>query len=154
MTRRPPRSTQSRSSAASDVYKRQDVYAGSRLCASGHPRRWSALPRHGSAGLLALENNMMEAVALPQNECFEAAIKFARTEGIIPAPESSHAIASALRVAGECKQSGESKSIVFGLSGHGHFDMAAYDEYLGGNLEDFAYPEEKIKESMADLPKM
>jgi len=111
---------------------------------------------HGMGPLVsfALENNMMEAVALPQNECFEAAIKFARTEGIIPAPESSHAIASALRVAGECKQSGESKSIVFGLSGHGHFDMAAYDEYLGGNLEDFAYPEEKIKESMADLPKM
>lgn len=111
---------------------------------------------HGMGPLVsfALENDMMEAVALPQNECFEAAIQFARTEGIIPAPEASHAIASALRVADECRQSGESKAILFLLSGHGHFDMGAYDEYLSGSLEDYAYPEAKIKESMAHLPKM
>ncbi len=111
---------------------------------------------HGVSPLvsLALEHGLIEAEALPQTECFEAAVQFARTEGIIPAPESSHALASAVRVANECKESGDEKTILFNLSGHGHFDMSAYDAYLSGNLEDYAYPEEKIKEAMKNLPKV
>ncbi|HZJ03757.1 MAG TPA: TrpB-like pyridoxal phosphate-dependent enzyme [Thermoleophilia bacterium] len=111
---------------------------------------------HGMSPLVSLakEHGLIEAEALPQTECFEAAVQFARTEGIIPAPESSHALASVVRVANECKESGDEKTILFNLSGHGHFDMAAYDAYLGGNLEDYAYPEEKIKEAMKNLPKV
>ena len=111
---------------------------------------------HGMSPLVSLakEHGLIEAEALPQTECFEAAVQFARTEGIIPAPESSHALASAVRVANECKESGDEKTILFNLSGHGHFDMAAYDAYLGGSLEDYAYPEEKIKEAMKNLPKV
>jgi len=111
---------------------------------------------HGMSPLVSLakEHGLIEAEALPQTECFEAAVQFARTEGIIPAPESSHALASAVRVANECKESGDEKTILFNLSGHGHFDMAAYDAYLGGSLEDYAYPEERIKEAMKNLPKV
>ena len=81
-------------------------------------------------------------------------VSFARSEGIIPAPESNHAIAVVRQLAEECKQSGDEKTILFNLSGHGHFDMAAYDDYLDGKLEDYAYPEEKIKEAMKNLPKV
>ncbi|GAB4247475.1 MAG: TrpB-like pyridoxal phosphate-dependent enzyme [Thermoleophilia bacterium] len=111
---------------------------------------------HGMAPLVshAYDHGLIEAQAYPQNACFSAAISFTRSEGIIPAPESSHALAAAVAEAEACKQSGDAKTIVFNLSGHGHFDMAAYDNYLAGNLEDFAYPEEKIKESMAHLPKV
>jgi tryptophan synthase beta chain len=100
----------------------------------------------------ALELGLIEAEAYTQNACFQAAVQFARNEGIIPAPESSHALASVVNAAEQCKQSGESKTILFNLSGHGHFDMAAYDNYLAGNLQDYAYPEDKIRESMANLP--
>jgi tryptophan synthase beta chain len=100
----------------------------------------------------ALDLGLIEAEAYTQNACFQAAVQFARNEGIIPAPESSHALASVVNAAEQCKQSGESKTILFNLSGHGHFDMAAYDNYLAGNLQDYAYPEEKIRESMANLP--
>jgi tryptophan synthase beta chain len=102
----------------------------------------------------ALNLGLIEAEAYTQNSCFQAAVQFARTEGIIPAPESSHALASVVNAAEQCKQSGEAKTILFNLSGHGHFDMAAYDNYLSGNLQDYAYPEEKIRESMANLPKV
>ncbi len=78
---------------------------------------------------------------------------FARSEGIIPAPESNHAIRVAVDEALECKRTGEPKTIFFTLSGHGHFDMAAYDRYLSGQLEDSRYPEEAIKEAQAELPK-
>lgn len=111
---------------------------------------------HGMAPMVsaAYAQGLIEAEALPQNECFTAAVSFSRSEGIIPAPESSHAIASVVRVANECKQSGDEKTIVFNLSGHGHFDMSAYDAYFAGTLEDYAYPEEKIRESMKNLPKV
>jgi tryptophan synthase beta chain len=102
----------------------------------------------------ALNLGLIEAEAYTQNACFQAAVQFARSEGIIPAPESSHALASVVNAAEQCKQSGEAKTILFNLSGHGHFDMAAYDNYLSGNLQDYAYPEEKIRESMANLPKV
>jgi tryptophan synthase beta chain len=85
---------------------------------------------------------------------FEAAVTFARAEGIIPAPESTHAIAVALEEAMACKESGEEKVIAFNLSGHGHFDMASYDAYLKGELEDYEYPEEAVAKSMANLPEI
>jgi tryptophan synthase beta chain len=111
---------------------------------------------HGMGPLVsaAYDQGLMEAQAPVQNECFTAAVQFARSEGIIPAPESSHALASVVRVAEECKQSGDEKTILFNLSGHGHFDMAAYDAYFSGKLEDYAYPEEKIRESMKNLPQV
>jgi len=111
---------------------------------------------HGMGPLVshAYELGLLEAQSFPQNPCFAAAVSFTRSEGIIPAPESAHALASVVAEAEACKQSGDAKTIIFNLSGHGHFDMASYDNYMAGNLEDYAYPEEKIRESMAHLPKM
>jgi tryptophan synthase beta chain len=87
----------------------------------------------------------IEAVAVPQKATFEAAVQFARAEGILPAPESAHAIRVAIDEALRCKAEGVSRMVAFNLSGHGHFDLAAYDEFLHGRLEDFAYPEEQIR---------
>jgi tryptophan synthase beta chain len=111
---------------------------------------------HGMAPMLshAYHLGLVEAQAVLQTEAFQAGVSFARSEGIIPAPESSHAIAAVKRLADECKESGDAKTILFNMSGHGHFDMAAYDAYLDGKLEDYAYPEEKIKEAMKNLPKI
>ena len=97
---------------------------------------------------------MIEAVAVPQRATFEAGVTFARSEGIIPAPETNHAIRVAIDEALECKRTGEKKTIFFTLSGHGHFDMAAYDMYLSGQLEDSPYPDEAINAALADLPKI
>ncbi len=97
---------------------------------------------------------LIEAESVLQTEAFSAGVEFARCEGIIPAPESNHAVAAVRRIAEECKQSGDAKTILFNMSGHGHFDMASYDSYLDGKLEDYAYPEEKIKEAMKNLPKV
>ena len=93
---------------------------------------------HGMAPTVSklIHLGIVEPMALPQTECFESAVTFAQCEGIIPAPESSHAIRAAMKVAEECKESGEKKRIVFNLSGHGHFDMSAYQNYLEGNLKD------------------
>ncbi|WP_185235234.1 TrpB-like pyridoxal phosphate-dependent enzyme [Teredinibacter franksiae] len=96
----------------------------------------------------------LEAVAVHQLETFEAGVKFARAEGIIPAPESSHAICAAIKEAELCTKTGEAKTIFFNLSGHGHFDMASYDKYFSGGLEDFEYPAGAIAESLKDLPKL
>jgi tryptophan synthase beta chain len=111
---------------------------------------------HGMAPLVshAHQLGLIEARAVMQTDVFSAGVSFARSEGIIPAPESNHAIAVVRQLAEECKESGEAKTILFNLSGHGHFDMAAYDNYLDGKLEDYAYPEEKIKEAMKNLPKV
>jgi tryptophan synthase beta chain len=79
---------------------------------------------------------------------------FAKTEGIIPAPETAHAIRAVIDEALKCKQKKEEKVIVFNFSGHGHFDLAAYDAFLAKKLEDYEYPEEKIKEALKDLPKV
>ena len=94
----------------------------------------------------------MEAEAIGQVECFEAALQFARTEGIVPAPEPTHAIAGALREASECRESGEEKVILIALCGHGHFDMAAYDTFLSGELHDYEYPSEAIAAALAEVP--
>jgi tryptophan synthase beta chain len=120
------------------------------------PIHAGGLRYHGMSpqiSLLAAEK-MIEAVALPQNPVFEAAITFARTEGIIPAPETAHAIRAAMDEAIKCKETGEEKVIAFNFSGHGHFDLSAYDAYLGGKLEDYEYPDEKIKESLKNLPEV
>jgi len=109
---------------------------------------------HGMANLICelYDQGFMEARAYHQNTVFDAALQFARTEGIVPAPESSHAIRAAIDEALACKQSGESKAILFNLSGHGYFDMTAYDNYLAGKLEDFAYPADRVRAAMKEVP--
>ena len=98
------------------------------------------------------ELGLIEARAYHQTAVFEAAVQFARTEGIIPAPESAHAVRSAIDEALAAKEAGTKKVIVFNLSGHGHFDMSAYDKYFAGELEDFAYPEAAVREAMKAVP--
>ena len=109
---------------------------------------------HGMAPLVSLTNKLglVEARSYHQLDTFKAGIDFARTEGIVPAPETDHAILAAIEEAMKCKQTGEEKAIVFNFSGHGHFDMAAYDDYLAGKLENYAYPKELIEEAMKDVP--
>jgi len=96
----------------------------------------------------------IEAVALDQLDTFAGATTFAKAEGIIPAPESSFAVRAAINEAMKCKEEGVSRVIAFNLSGHGHFDLSAYDEYLKGRLQSYAYPEEKIAEAMTHLPEV
>ena len=111
---------------------------------------------HGMAPQVSalVNNGDIQAQSVPQLETFQAAMAFTRAEGIIPAPESTHAIAVALREAMKCKESGEKKVIAFNLSGHGHFDMAAYDAFNKGQLEDYEYPAEAIAEAMKELPEV
>lgn len=105
---------------------------------------------HGMAPLIShlVKEGLMEAVAYNQLEVFEAAKLFARTEGIIPAPESAHAIKATIVEATKAKQEGEAKVILFNLSGHGHFDMAAYDAYFAGELKNYPLPEEEIEDTL------
>lgn len=109
---------------------------------------------HGMAPLIShvYELGLVEAEAIGQVECFERAVQFARHEGIIPAPEPTHAIASAAREAIAARESGEEKVILTALCGHGHFDMAAYDAFLRGELVDYEYPEEKVAEALEKIP--
>jgi len=109
---------------------------------------------HGMAPLVSLlaKKGIVEAVSYNQNPVFEAAILFAKTEGIIPAPETAHAIKAVIDEAIKCRETGEEKCIVFNFSGHGHFDLSAYEAYLSGKLVDYEYPEEKILESLKELP--
>ena len=86
-----------------------------------------------------------------QNDVFDAAVRFARTEGIIPAPESAHAIHGALESARAADEAGEERTILFNLSGHGHFDMQAYDDYLNGRLQDHAMPEDERDRALAAI---
>lgn len=111
---------------------------------------------HGASPLVSqlLHAGLIEAKAVGQIGCFQAAVQFSRAEGIIPAPESSHAIRAAIDEALLAKEEGKAKTILFNLSGHGHVDMAAYDAYFEGKLEDFAYPAEAIRESLQHLPKV
>ena len=108
---------------------------------------------HGAGVIISqlLKDGMMEAVDIPQLETFEAGTLFARAEGIIPAPESSHAIAATIREAKKCIETGEEKVILFNLSGHGLIDMAAYDQYIAGNLQNYRVTDEDLKKSMADV---
>lgn len=109
---------------------------------------------HGESPLVSqlFHDGIIEAKAVSQLGIFEAAITFARAEGIVPAPESAHAIRSAIDEALACKESGEAKTILFGLSGHGHFDLSAYDNYLSGQLQDYSLPDEVLESAMNKLP--
>jgi len=111
---------------------------------------------HGMAPSLCAfyDAGLIDAIAVKQIPTFEAAIQFARTEGIIPAPESAHAIRVAIDEALDAKKKGEKRVIVFNLSGHGHFDLGAYESFLNGKLEDYEYPAEAVQAAMADLPKV
>ncbi len=111
---------------------------------------------HGDSALVSqlYHEGLVEAVAVPQLATFEAGVTFARTEGIIPAPESNHAIRACIDEALRCKESGEPKTLFFNLSGHGHFDMAAYDRYFAGELEDYEYPAEAIDAALNRLPQV
>jgi tryptophan synthase beta chain len=118
------------------------------------PIHAGGLRYHGMSPLLShiYELGMFEAEAIDQTACFDAAVRFARTEGIVPAPEPTHALAAAIREAEACKETGEEKVILTALCGHGHFDMAAYDAYFRGELTDFDYPEQAVREAMARVP--
>ncbi len=109
---------------------------------------------HGVSSLVSqlCHDGLIEAKAYGQLAVFEAALKFARSEAIIPAPESAHAIVAAIDEAEKCKEEGRQKTIFFNLSGHGYLDLGAYADYFAGKLDDYAYPDEKIKESLAKLP--
>uniref|UniRef100_UPI003FEE878B TrpB-like pyridoxal phosphate-dependent enzyme n=1 Tax=Candidatus Limisoma sp. TaxID=3076476 RepID=UPI003FEE878B len=111
---------------------------------------------HGAGSVVSQlkEDNLMEAVDIPQLETFAAATMFARSEGIIPAPESSHAIAAAIREAKRAKEAGESKVILFNLSGHGLIDMSAYDQYISGDLANYQVSDEMVRQNTKDLEKI
>ena len=111
---------------------------------------------HGDSALVSqlYHEGVIEAVAVPQIATFEAGVQFAKAEGIIPAPESCHAIRAAIDEALRCKEAGEEKTIFFNLSGHGHFDMSAYDAYFSGKLEDYVYPQAAIEAALGRLPKV
>jgi tryptophan synthase beta chain len=118
------------------------------------PIHAGGLRYHGMSPLLShvYELGLIEALALPQTECFDAAVRFARTEGIVPAPEPSHALAACVREALACKESGEEKVLLTALCGHGHFDLAAYDAYLGGRMVDEDVPDTRFAGALGDLP--
>ena len=109
---------------------------------------------HGMAPMVShvAHLGLIEAEAIHQLDTFAAGVQFSRTEGILPAPEANHAVAGAIREALRCKETGESKAILFNLSGHGHFDLQAYMDYHAGKLYDYDYPEEEIAMALAGLP--
>ena len=109
---------------------------------------------HGAGMIISqlIKDGLMYGVDIPQMETFEAGVLFARTEGIIPAPESSHAIAEVIREAKKCKEEGRKRVILFSLSGHGLLDMTAYDQYLNGDLRNYAISDEDIEKSLKDVP--
>ncbi len=120
------------------------------------PIHAGGLRYHGKAPILShlYKLGLVEAQAVHQIPVFEAGVQFARTEGIIPAPESAHGIRVAIDEAIKCREAGEKKTILIGLSGHGILDLSAYDEYLSGKLKDYEYPADKVKEALASLPKV
>ncbi len=132
-----------------------------KMCTLGHtfvppPVHAGGLRYHGMAPIIShlYKLGLIEARAEYQVPVFEAAVKFARAEGYVPAPESAHAIKVVIDEAIRCKEEGKAKNILFNLSGHGLLDLAAYDQYLAGKLQDYEYPVEKVKEALAALPKV
>lgn len=111
---------------------------------------------HGAGTIVSqlLKDGLMQGVDIPQLETFEAGILFSRTEGIIPAPESCHAIAATIREALKCKESGEQKTILFNLSGHGLIDMTAYDQYISGDLRNYTITDEEIANNLKNIPQI
>jgi tryptophan synthase beta chain len=111
---------------------------------------------HGDSPLVSqlYHEGLLEAQAYNQTSVFQSAVTFARSEGLLPAPESSHAIHAAVVEAKRADQEGKQKTILFNLSGHGFFDLTAYDDFLNGRLQDYEYPKEKIEEALHRLPKV
>jgi tryptophan synthase beta chain len=120
------------------------------------PLHAGGLRYHGMAPLVCqlYHDGIIEAVAVPQLATFQAAMQFARTEGIIPAPESAHAVRAAIDEALRCRVEGTRRTILFNLSGHGHFDLGAYEAFLAGKLQDYEYPAEKVAAALKDLPQV
>jgi tryptophan synthase beta chain len=120
------------------------------------PIHAGGLRYHGMAPLIShvYELGLLDAIAVPQTECFAAAVQFARTEGIVPAPEPTHALAMAVRKALEAKETGEETVILTALCGHGHFDLAAYDAYLNGSMVDEEVSDARFAEALATLPQV
>jgi tryptophan synthase beta chain len=120
------------------------------------PVHAGGLRYHGMAPIVShcVKLGLIEARAVPQLATFEAGIQFARTEGYISAPETNHAIRVVIDEALKCKAEGKSKVILLAHSGHGHFDMGAYDQYLSGKLQDYDYPEDMVKEALTHLPEV
>ncbi|MDP6448998.1 MAG: TrpB-like pyridoxal phosphate-dependent enzyme, partial [Dehalococcoidales bacterium] len=120
------------------------------------PVHAGGLRYHGMAPIIChlYKLGLIEAKAEHQVAVFEAGVKFARTEGIITGPEPCHNLRVAIDEALKCKEAGESKTILIAHSGHGHFDLAAYDDYLSGRLKDYEYPAEKVKEALTHLPEV
>jgi tryptophan synthase beta chain len=120
------------------------------------PIHSGGLRYHGMSPLIShlVEEQMIEAVAKVQSECFAAGVQFARTEGILPAPEPTHALAETIAEALRCKESGESKVILTALCGHGHLDLAAYDAYLSGTMQDDALSVAALETAIASLPRV
>jgi len=120
------------------------------------PIHAGGLRYHGMAPIICHLHKLglVEAQAEPQTKVFEAGVQFARTEGIITGPEPCHDLKVAIDEALKCKESGEAKTILIAHSGHGHFDLGAYDAYLSGKLQDFAYPEEEVRKAMLELPEV
>ncbi len=120
------------------------------------PIHAGGLRYHGMSPLLShvYELGLIEALAIHQTECFEAGVNFARTEGIVPAPEPTHALAATIRSALEAKEAGEERVIVTALCGHGHLDLAAYDRYFSGDMSDYEYPEDRVRSSLTRLPQV
>ncbi|MCR5729299.1 MAG: pyridoxal-phosphate dependent enzyme, partial [Ruminococcus sp.] len=120
------------------------------------PNHAGGLRYHGMSSILSelYDQGLMEARSVEQTAVFEAAEMFARVEGILPAPESSHAIRAAIDEALKCKETGEEKTILFGLTGTGYFDMYAYGAFNDGKMSDYIPTDEEIQKSLADLPKI
>jgi tryptophan synthase beta chain len=120
------------------------------------PIHAGGLRYHGMSPIVSLlkDNGVIEAKSVHQRACFEAGVTFARTEGILPAPEPTHAIAVAIDEALAAREAGEARVILFNLCGHGHFDLAAYEKYLGGTLEDYEYPADAVARALQDLPQV
>src|SRR6266566_2697969 len=120
------------------------------------PLHAGGLRYHGMAPLVCklYDEGVIEATAVPQLATFEAAVQFARTEGIIPAPESAHAIRVVIDEAQRAKRDGKRRTILFNLSGHGHFDLGAYEAHLAGKLQDYEYPAAKVDEALKSVPKV
>jgi tryptophan synthase beta chain len=118
------------------------------------PIHAGGLRYHGMAPLIShvYELGLMEAISIPQIECFAAGLQFARTEGIVPAPEPTHALAAAVREALKAKETGEETVILTALCGHGHFDLAAYEAYMAGLMSDEAISDARFAEGLATIP--
>jgi tryptophan synthase beta chain len=118
------------------------------------PIHAGGLRYHGDAPSLCqlVRYGHIEARAYKQNECFAEAVRFARTEGFLPGPEPGHAIKAVVDEAAAAKEAGEARTILFNLSGHGHFDLSAYDAYLAGELQDYELPQDQIDQALTELP--